>query len=281
MSFIDSDKVKALKNGDFSDLDLDYWFRDYLFDYIHAIVEGCDKNLNFDVLNLISIYAQYLMANPNAKEFAKKDLETIIKNSGSWPGNIDDMSYEELIDCWNKKIVKKCERILCKVILIGSKHYEYYKPILDQLSTNVNDNVRLYCCANLNYTDFFGDKSPRVVKVAKIRYQFQKKWDNLCDDDSEKQRIKFLTAALETNAIQCYNGCIGYDEEDKMFAIFRSLLFTKEVWRPEFDEDIMSTIQDKRILANTLNELIKSGEIISKEGILPDCFGELNEIKKI
>ena len=36
-----------------------------------------------------------------------------------------------------------------------------------------------------------------------IRYEFDQKWKSLNEDDQEKQRIKFLTVALEKSTIQC------------------------------------------------------------------------------
>lgn len=271
---IEKETAKKLENGEFSEASLDFWFENHAFGYIFATIKGCDKNLDFDMLNFISMYAQYLLIEPNAKGWDEWGLRELIKNSGSWPGNIDEMSYEELIAYWNGEIIRTCERILNKVVLVGSKHYEYYGPILEQLSMNANDSVRLYCCANLDYSKFLNDSSPRVSKVANIRYQFEQKWNGLSDDDNEKQRIKFLTAALEKDAIQCWNGGVGYKEEDRTYAIFRSLLFKGEIWQPEFDKDIFYTIQDRRILADTLNELIKEGKILFRDGIMPSCFGE-------
>lgn len=281
---IEKDAVKNLEKGEFSEASLNFWFEIYAFGYIFVTIKGCDKNLDFDMLNFISMYAQYLMIEPNAKSWSEGGLRKLIKNFGTWPVNIDRMSYEELISYWNREIIRICERILSKVVLVGSKHYEYYGPILEQLSTNANDNVRLYCCANSDYSKFLNDPSPRVSKVANIRYQFEEKWNSLSDDDNEKQQIKFLTAALEKGVIQCQNGDVAYKEEDRMYAMFRSLLFKGEVWQPGFDKDIFYTIQDRRILADTLNQLIKEGKIIFRDGIMPSCFEETKQgpvLKKV
>ncbi len=275
MITIEKNIVNELEKGNFKEVQLDFWFGNHAFKYIFAVIEGCDKNLDFDMLNFISMYAQYLLVKPNAKVWEQEGLRELIENSGSYPCNIDRMTYDELVAYWNKRIVYTCERILNKVVLVGNKHYEYYGSILEQLSTNSNDNVRLYCCANLNYPNkFLNDPSPRVAKVANIRYQFNQKWDRLNDNDNEKQRIKFLTAALEKNVIQCWDGDVGYKEEDKVYAIFRSILLKGEIWQPEFDKDIFYTIQDKRILADTLNELIKEEKISFKDGMKPSCFEE-------
>lgn len=266
--------LNELRRGNFKDVQLDQWFVDNQFEYIFATLEGCEFKKDYALLHFISMYAQYMLVHPNGKAWNEDILRKMIINSGSYPGNISLMTHEELIDCWNEKIVKICEWILEKVIIIGSKNQEYYEPILEQLSTNANDNVRLYCCANLYYEPFLNDASPRVAKVAAIRQQFDQKWDSLYNDDVTKQRIQFLTAALEKDVIQCWNGNTHYDEDDKVFAIFRSMLFNGEVWQAGFDYDIFSTIQDKRILADKINDLIVDREVTFRDGMLPSCFDD-------
>lgn len=274
---IENDLIKKLEEGDFSGLRLDLWFTYNYFDYIFATIKGCDKNLDYYVLHFISIYAQYLLFNPNAKLWNAIQLRELIENSGHYPGCLAQMTHEELIDYWNEEIVRKCEHILEEVIIVGSKHYESCAPTLEQLYTSENENVRLYCCANLDYSKFLNDPSPRISKVANIRHQFQQKWNSLNNYDVEKQRIEFLTAALEKGVIQCWDGGV-ISKEGETHAIFISLLFNKnEIHMPGFDEDIYYTIQDKRILANTLNELIKEGRIAFRDDIILDCFKEMEK----
>lgn len=274
MLIIEQDKVQRLKSGEFSEVDLDDWFSNHAFDYIFATIEGCDKKVDVSLLKFISMYAQYLLVNPNAKGWQEESLRELIKQSGVIPGNIDEMSFDELIDYWNKRIIEYCERILYQVILVGNKHQDYYGRIIEDLYTNENDTVRLYCAANSDYTKFLEDSSPRVRKVANIRNQFYQKWHNISDSDNDKPRIRFLKAALEKRAIQCYDGCTICSEEDKMYATFESLLFEKPISQFEFDSDIYYTISDRIILADALNEIIKKENISFREGMTPDCFKE-------
>lgn len=279
MITIKQDVIERLENGDFSEVRLDFWFRNHDFDYILAIVKGCAKNLDLTMLSFVSMYAQYLLVEPNAKDWDYEGLMDVIRSSGTVPVMVDSMTYEELILYWNKWIIEMCEHILSEVIHVGSKHISYCGTMLAPLQTCENDNVRLHCCANLDWSIFLNDSSPRVVKVANIRKEFDQKWSGLASNldlsaSYEKQRIEFLTSALEKNAIQCGSGDIRYPEEDKMLAIFRSLLFEGEVKIDGFDADIFYTIQDKRILATTLNELIKEGKIVFRNGMMPDFFAE-------
>ena len=267
MILIEEDKIKKLENGDFSEININDWFTNSAFDYILATINGCDKNLDFNVLNFISIYAQYLLFEIIEKAKNTKQLKKIIKIHD----NIDKMSDEDIYT----QLTKKYKDILIKVITIGSKH-ECYHKILDQLCNSDSTDIRLYCCANYKFFHFIYDPSKRVQKVAYIRYKFDQKWNNLDDNDVEKQRILFLTSALKNGVIQCYNGDVSHTEEDKMFAIFRSILFEKEVWEDNFDRDIFYTIEDKKILADSLNGLIKEGRLSFKENVMvPDYFRDL------
>lgn len=281
MISISQDLIKRLESGDFSGVRLDSWFRNHDFDYILAIVKGCDKNLDLNMLNFISMYAQYLLLEPNAKDWDLDDLREVIRSSGYIPAMIDRMNYEELVAYWNARIIKMCECILSEVVHVSSRNCGYYGSILEPLFTNANANVRLHCCATLDYSRFLDDSSLRVAKVANIRKQFDQKWNGLMSSldlssSREMQRIEFLTSALEKNVIQCGALDVRYQEEDKMTAIFRSLLFNGEVRLEGFDVDIFDTIQDKRVLAATLNELVKEGKIVFREGMMPSYFEDMD-----
>ena len=254
-------------------------FKNHDFKYILEAVWKCDQNLNIELLNFISINTQKLMSNPTANIFNKEQLKELIKKTHKIPGHMSTMNYEELVEWYNDDIVKYCEQILTDIVLISCDNYEYFGHILEQLYKNENANVRLYCCANGDYTKFLNDPSPRVAKVANIRDNFDKKWNTLSDNDNEKQRINFLVSA-------CQNGKIGYfnydvlikDAADKSSISFRSVLFDETKSSRIFDNDILCTIGDERILADTINELIKQGELILNYDMVPDCFR--NEIEQ-
>jgi len=274
MTLIGNKEIEKLKSGEFSNIPLSDWFNNYAFNYILAVVEGCDKKTDFDTLSLVSQCAEYLLTKPNVKGLGKNALRELIVNNGPYPVKINEMSQKELMDYWEKRVVKICEAILQKVIVVCSRNSEYYGDIIERLSKSSNANVRLYCCANGNYNKFLNDSSQRVRKVANIRYDFEQKWNNLADNDAEKERIMFLTSALENELIQCWDGDVAYKEEDRMFAMFFGELLQGETWVDYFDSDIVYAIKDKRILAAEINKLIEEGKIVFKDGVVPDCFSQ-------
>lgn len=277
MISIENTEIERLKSGDFSNITLSKWFKDYSFSYIFAVVDGCDKKLDFDILNLVSKYAECLLIKPNTKGWDKKSLKELIMNSNPCPVKINELSQKELISYWENTVVRICERILQEVILVCSRHSEYCGDIMERLSKNSNANIRLYCCANGNYNNFFNDSSQRVRKVANIRYNFEQKWNDIADNDEEKERIIFLTSALKNDLIHCLDGEVPSMKEDKMFAIFFGELLQGQTWYHSFDRDIVFAIEDKRILADEINKLVKEGKIIFKNGVVPDCFSQIED----
>ena len=114
MILIEEDKIKKLENGDFSEISLNNWFENYAFKYIFATINGCDKTINFDTLNFISIYVQHLLIEPNKGNWNGKKLKELIKASGLHPFNIEQMSYEEMLYEWDRKLRQtyECMRLL-------------------------------------------------------------------------------------------------------------------------------------------------------------------------
>lgn len=254
-------------------------FKNHDFKYILEAVWKCNQNLNVELLNFISINAQKLMSNPNANIFNKEQLKELIKKTHKIPGHMSTMNYEELVEWYNDDIVKYCEQILTDIVLISCDNYEYFGHILEQLYKNENANVRLYCCANGDYTRFLNDPSQRVVKVANIRDNFDKKWNSL--SDNEKERINFLVSASKNGKIGYFNyDVLIIDADDKSRISFQSGLFKETKSSRIFDNDILCTIGDERILADTINELIKQGELILNYDIVPDCFKNKKEIQQ-
>ena len=255
---------------------LELLFKNHDFKYILKAVKKCEENLDFDLLELISINAQKLLNNPNANLWNKEELKELFIKSRDYPWNMDEMSYEALVNLYNNYIiVRNCERILINIILVISKNYEYFGAILEQLYSIENDNVRLYCCARGDYTKFLNDSSARISKVANIRYQFGEKWNRLSDNDIENQRIKFLMSAH----IWWEDYDVILDEEDKSFVYIQSEFF-KKAYQGYFDSDILYTIRDSGIFADAVNELINQGEIILNEDKVPDYFKNENIISE-
>lgn len=273
---IDKETIERLKSGDFNNATIKKWFKNYAFSYIFAMIDGCDKKIDFDTLELISKSAESLLIKPDVKCWNKNSLKELVINSGCYPVKINEMSQNDLINFWESRVIKICESILQSVIQVCSRHTEYYGDIIERLSTNPNANVRLHCCANGNYIKFLNDSSQRVQKVANIRHNFEQNWNNLSDE--EKERITFLTLSIENGLIECWDGDVAYKEDDKMYAMFLGGLVQGESWNPSFDSDIFYSIGDKRILANEINKLVKEGKLILKKGAVPDCFSQTKDV---
>ena len=274
--------AERLQNGDFSEVNLPLWFESQKYSYIWKTVFGLGKNLNVDMLKYISIYSQALYRLAKEGVYSKMNAEgwggregliEVIKNSGMYPCNISEWSYEKMIAYWDERVVGSCEHILRLIISVGLEFYEHCSSIIEPLSKHDSELVRLAYCCNLDYCQFLNDPSPRVAKVARIRQQFEEKWQSLNDEDNEKQRIMFLTEAIKNEQITLMDGAVAYiNHDDWCYAFFGGPLFRAEV--SAFDEDILWYIQDRRILADKLNELIKKGEISFNDGMMPECFQE-------
>lgn len=262
--FFMNNLIEKLKNGDFSNLKINVWFLNYEFDYIMALVEGCDKVVNRDVLNLVVLYANYLLNCSNFNISEEKMKEFLKKNVIHFNNLI---SGEDLVKTGSSIIKMKCEQILEKVIVVGLKHHEYY-GIISGFSTHPNEMLRIFYCANGNFSTFFNDSSKRVRKVCQIREDFINKWQTISED--EKANITFLERAFSFGAIEAFEVGIP-PSDDKVNVIFKSLLFNEERVL-EFDWDILYAIQDKRILASKLYEIINEKEISLKEDMLPVTF---------
>ncbi len=256
--------IEKLKNGDFSNLKINSWFLNYEFDYIMALVEGCDKVINLDVLNLVVLYANYLLNRSN-ENISKEDIKEFL-NKKTIHFNMS-ISDDDLVKTWSSIVKAKCEQILEKAIIVGLKHHEYY-GIISRFSMHSNEMLRVFYCANGNFSIFLNDPSERVRKVYQIREEFISKWSTLSNE--EKTNIIFLERSLTFGAIEIFEAGIS-SSDDKVNVIFKSLLFDEEI-ALEFDWDILYAIQDKRILASKLYEIIKEEEISLRKEMLPLTF---------
>ncbi len=256
--------IEKLKNGDFSNLKINSWFLNYEFDYIMALVEGCDKVINRDVLNLVVLYANYLL-NCSNENISKEDIKEFL-NKKTIHFNMS-ISDDDLVMTWSSIVKEKCEQILEKAIIVGLKHHEYY-GIVSRFSMHSNEMLRIFYCANGNFSIFLNDPSERVRKVYQIREEFISKWQTISED--EKANIIFLERSLTFGSIEIFE--VGVPSSvDKVNVILKSLLFNEDL-ALEFDWDILYAIQDKRILASKLYEIIKEKEISFKEEMLPVTF---------
>ena len=244
MGKINQELETKLENGDFGNLNLDYWFRTHQYNYIYYAVCGCDKVINKDVLDFIVTYAEFLLLCPN--EDSKHPKEDII------------------IDC---------EEILKKAIVVGSKHQAEYRKIVEPLFFSTNETVRLWCWANLDIKNriCLNEESPRIHKIAKIREEFDFCWQNNIFTQNTKLRIEYFAKACEFEVIECVTST--RDDEFTSIKICCSLFSEFGIFVPKFDIDVFDTIQDKRFLGYCLNNMYEEGFLKFKKGVrLPKCF---------
>ncbi len=264
----DYDDYIKIVDGHYTLDDIDTWFDEYNFKMLRKVISNCINNQNTEFLKYIVLRCNEMIENPKITGLNDSQKEEILGYDLSWYEK--SYSQEELASVLKDNIAFYFGLMINRIIRNIDYDLEGFKDVLEQLSNSGSDMVRLYCCAKYDYTRFLEDSDDRVRKVAKIRRDFDDKWDTL--DDNEKERINFIYKALKTHAISLIND--GNVPPDKVWASFSSFLFDDDNSKdqPRFDRDIFSTIADKRILAAEINEMIKRGDIILKPEFEPMCF---------
>ena len=269
----EQDLLKMAK-GDFKnvEIDIDKWINDYNWECLANTAKGCSINEEIDTLCMLFISVNALIQRPNAQRYTKEQLISIIRSSNYYPSRIEDMSHQELIDYFNKRIVYECERIMKYIIsscVVLADKYKICEKMLDVLSQSQNRQCRLYCCGYMDDPNrFLSDPDERVRKVANIRKTFDEKWQTYTDE--EKKFIIFLTYAIDKNLIICRDGKVGSFTDGVMTAQFVGEYFKNNCsdWM-RFDEDIFRNIKDKRILAGTLYQMSLENKLTFIEEIQP------------
>ena len=223
-------QIMELEQGIFNNLHIDSWFRNEDFDFIFATIKGCEKIQNFEILSYISQYAYHLLKTLSLEPYFK----------------------------------------IIKLIILYAAKIRYYRcPAIIFLYESPIDEIRLYCVANLDYTRFFNDKCPDIIKVAQIRKEVSLK----LEDDEVREKVDFLKCALE-------NGLIDYkilpesEMNDKEYAIeVESYLFYQS-YKIFINKNIINHMgENKIIIASTINDLIKKRKIILNNEFFQDISG--------
>ena len=269
----EQDLLKMAK-GDFKnvEIDIDKWINDYNWRCLANTAHGCSINERIDILCMLFISVNALIQRPNAQRYTREQLISIIKSSNYYPSRIEDMSHQELIDYFNKRIVYECEHIMKYIIsssVVLADKYKICEKMLDVLSQSQNRQCRLYCCGYMDDPNrFLNDPDERVRKVANIRKTFDEKWQTYTDE--EKKFIIYLTYAIDKNLIGCIDGRVGSYTDGVMTAKFEGEYFKNNCsdWM-RFDEDIFRNIKDKRILAGTLYQMSLENKLTFIEEIQP------------
>ena len=265
--------VKNIDRGCFSKDNIDYWFSIHDYNIIDYALAKSKKIGDIKMINYISKKTQIQMQNTQTSIYTKDELIKLIEDTGTWPWKIEELSYEELKDYYDKRVRDRCVIILKDIIDISRENYNKspeYKKIIDEIKKLNNDELDLYICANMDYYNYLNHPNERIRKVANIRRNFENEWQN--SSDNKKERIKWIENAITFGIIEKSVKLVGYDEPDKTLAVFESSLFAKSEDINKFDEDILFTIQDPRILSSKINELINEETIQFKEEFRPLCF---------
>lgn len=253
----DYDAYRKIMDGHYTLDDIGTWFDEYNFEILRMVISNCIKNQNTEFLKYIVSRCNEQVENPKTTGLNVSQKENILGFDLSW---YEERYSQEIIeDVLKNGITLNFRSMINRIIRNFNYDLEGFNDVLEQLSNSGSDMVRLYCCAKYDYTRFLEDSDDRVRKVAKIRRDFDDKWDTL--DDNEKERINFIYKALKIHAISFIEG------------VDLSFLFDdNSKYQSGFDRDIFSTIADKRILAAEINEMIKRGDIILKPEFEPMCF---------
>ncbi len=239
--------LDKLENGDFSNLNLEFWFENHRHNYIYAAIKGCGKcakKTNLPVLNLIVSFAHELSVNDQG--FMSLGVAFLLKEA----------------------------------ILVAYEHRDVYAPILSKLSESPQAWIRQLCCATC-YNKLLNDEDSEVRKIAnKVASVNNKYWDLDSLNNSYRQKIDFLTRALQTGAIQVLTqGLKDSNPNHRIYNVaFYSLMFADKVENVEIDSYIVNISEvDKLVLADTIDNLINDGVIKIKPDMFPECFSENKE----
>ena len=235
-------------------------FENYQFNNILKRLTKYSEYIDFDMLNFISLKAQYLMFAQPENILTNDELIFKIEHSGIIPSAwLSKMSREELIYEFNQIIIKRCTDILKKVISICFNNLEKYGLILEKLYENAkwNDKIRL------NLSNYLPDHNSN---------DFSLSWNKLSND--EKERINYIADALEYGAItnSIHNICKTDDT-------IESLLFKEGISTWNISKSILEA-NDKRILATIILKYIDEGILQFNGAIKPQLPTFFKSVEK-
>ena len=108
--------VKNIDRGCFSKANIDYWFSIHDYNIIDYALAKSKKMGDIKMINYISRKAQIQMQNTQTSIYTKDELIKLIKDAGPQPWKIEELSYEELKDYYDKRVRDCCVIILKDII---------------------------------------------------------------------------------------------------------------------------------------------------------------------
>lgn len=279
----DPEVIHKLKDGDFSNIDLEHWLSKHFWKYIDGMIDGCDKTNNGLLLSILFGRLCAFMKHPNGLDFGPEMIKDKLMFGGSgYPGLMEHMSYSQLVDFLNKEIIHKCRFYILKIVEVAVKKYRKeslkgnslleYARIMERASTSDDEEIRKTWCAKYATTpeDYLNDLCESVRKIATIRCSFAEYWKETASE-LDRDFILYLASALENHEIgYSTHDCRFTDDEDRMWVIYQSRLFEHKLGDDHADRNVVEIIADQRILALNLYNAVCEGKLKFCKECLPE-----------
>ena len=109
-------KVKSLELGNFDDVNIFDWIRNYRFEYLYALIEGFNYNLDIGLMFMLVTNLNYLYNNPNGLSFKDaSDLYSLYVYTGLGGQMPITEDYNSMIDFWNVRLKEIYLEMLNKI----------------------------------------------------------------------------------------------------------------------------------------------------------------------
>ena len=109
-------KVKSLELGNFDDVNIFDWIRNYRFEYLYALIEGFNYNLDIDLMFILVPELINLYNNPNGSSFKDaSDLYSLYVYTGLEGQMPITEDYNSMIDLWNERLKEIYLEMLSKI----------------------------------------------------------------------------------------------------------------------------------------------------------------------
>ena len=145
---IEQKEITKIKNGEFTNIEIDIWFNNNNFNYLNAILEGCQKTKNNQILQLIYIYANYLLENPQIENIDTKTVDNLIISTNFNEKYTQNLTNKEKTKIYSTMLKQQYIKIIKKIIKITAQDEKKYPYIIKDLTNHPNEEIRLYASAN-------------------------------------------------------------------------------------------------------------------------------------
>ena len=125
-------KIQNISNGNFKDINIYEWIRNYRFEYLYALIDGFNNNLDIDIMCLLVTNLNYLYKNPNAESWQKADdLVSFYTYLGLYSEMAIVEDYNGMIDLWNERLKEIYKDMLNRINYICKINENKTSIVLD------------------------------------------------------------------------------------------------------------------------------------------------------